>query len=139
MSGPRSLEPLIGRWRTEMRLPVQTLHGEATFEWLQPDGLVLMRSHTVGAALPPVAVAVICYDDSADRWCMGYHDDRGVSRIYAMTFDGKRWTLEGKPKDFHQRLEAAIEPDRIDAVWMKSEDGETWSEDFPITYSRNDG
>lgn len=136
MTGTALLAPLAGRWRSEMQFPGQTLLGEASFAWLQEGGLLLMRSHTLDADLPPAAVAVICYDDGADRWSMGYHDERGVSRIYAMTFDGRAWTLQGKPKDFHQRFEATIEADWIDGVWEKSDDGDRWSEDFRIVYRR---
>ncbi|WP_232495501.1 hypothetical protein [Novosphingobium kaempferiae] len=100
MSQMAILSPLLVCWRTRMQFPAEGLEGETSFEWLQEDGLMLMRSRTVDADLPPPGVAVICYDDSSARWSMGYHDDRGVSRIYDMTFDGRRWTLAGKPQDF---------------------------------------
>lgn len=131
-----SLEPLLGRWRTEMRLPDQVLEGEAVFEWLDGSRLLLMRSHTFGAALPPRATAVIGFDDHSNRWSMAYHDERGVSRLYAMTFDGETWTLTGRPKDFHQRFDARIDGDRVDAVWKRSDDGEAWTDDFAVTYLR---
>lgn len=61
---------------------------------------MLVRSRAVDADLSPSGVAVICYDGSSARWSMGYHDDRGVSRLYDMTFDGRRRTFAGKPQDF---------------------------------------
>lgn len=138
MSQMAILSSLLGCWRTRMQFPAEQLEGETSFEWLQEDGLMLMRSRTVDADLPPSGVAVICYDDSSARWSMGYHDDRGVSRIYDMTFDGRRWTLAGKPQDFFQRFEATIEDGRIDGAWLKSDDGKDWSEDFLISYHRID-
>ena len=137
MTGPRTLAPLLGRWRTQMRFPGKTLNGEASFEWLDPEGLMLMRSRTFGEALPPQAVAVIGFDDNSGRWSMAYHDDRGVSRLYAMTFDGRTWTLAARPEGFHQRFEARLEDDAILARWERSDDGETWAEDFAMTYSRS--
>jgi len=136
MTGPDILAPFLGRWRTEMHLPDGLLEGNASFEWLERDGLLLVRSHTIGAALPPRAVAVIGHDDASGRWSMAYHDDRGVSRLYAMTFDGRNWTLQGKPRDFHQRFHGTIDGDRIEGAWEKSDDGVAWSEDFRITYLR---
>jgi len=136
LAGPIDLAPLLGRWRTKMRFPKETLDGEASFEWLDEGGLMVMRSRTLEAALPPTAVAVIGFDDSSERWSMVYHDDRGVSRIYAMTFDGTTWTLQSKPKDFHQRFRATVAPASIEGVWEKSDDGQTWGEDFSLTYLR---
>lgn len=136
MTGPAALAPLLGRWRTEMRFPDRVLAGQASFDWLEPDGLLRMRTHTIGADLPPRAVGVIGYDDGSGRWAMAYRDARGVSRLYAMTFDGRSWTLEGKPEGFHQRFRATIDGDTIDSVWEQSDDGMAWREDFRIAYRR---
>lgn len=99
---------------------------------------MLMRSHTLEADLPPRAVAVIGFDDSTGSWTMVYNDDRGVSRIYVMTLDDRTWTLSGKPSDFYQRFHAAIDHDTIEGRWEKSDDGDTWSEDFRVTYARRE-
>jgi hypothetical protein len=43
-------------------------------------------------------------------------DSRGTARLYAMTFDGRTWTLERtkpdfSPLDFHQRFVGSISDD----------------------------
>jgi hypothetical protein len=136
VSATSALLPLIGEWQTTMLFPGQTLEGEASFDWLSPGGLVAMRSKTLGAWLPPAAVAVIGHDDDTARWSMVYHDDRGVSRIYAMTIESGNWTLECKPEGFFQRFHATIENGRIEGAWTKSYDGENWEDDFRILYRR---
>ena len=70
-------------------------------------------------------------------------DSRGVARLYAMTFDGRRWTLhrgaaDFTPLDFHQRWEASVSDDgaTIAGQWESSPDGEAWTRDFALTYHR---
>lgn len=72
-----------------------------------------------------------------------YFDSRGTARLYAMTFDGRTWTLEGtapdfSPLDFHQRFVANISDDgvTIGGEWQSSGDGQNWTRDFGLTYSR---
>jgi hypothetical protein len=66
-----------------------------------------------------------------------YHDARGVSRVFDMTFSAGAWTLLREDPDFHQRFAAVVERDRISGRWDASEDaGETWRKDFDIVFER---
>ncbi len=66
-----------------------------------------------------------------------YHDDRGVDRLFAMTFAEGEWTLLREDPDFHQRFVATVGPDRIEGRWEASEDaGATWRKDFDLTFER---
>ena len=72
-----------------------------------------------------------------------YFDSRGVARLYRMTFDGHRWTLERTapdftPLEFHQRYLGTFSDDRgtITGEWQSSPDGRGWSRDFGLTYRR---
>ena len=66
-----------------------------------------------------------------------YHDQRGVDRLFAMTFADGEWTLLREDPDFHQRWIATVTPDRIAGRWEASEDeGATWRKDFDLTFER---
>jgi hypothetical protein len=60
-----------------------------------------------------------------------------------MTFDGRTWTLERtkpdfSPLDFQQRFVGSISDDSttIDGEWRSSKDGQQWTRDFRMTYTR---
>jgi hypothetical protein len=72
-----------------------------------------------------------------------YFDSLGVARLYAMTFDGRIWTLERtkpdlSPLEFHQRFVGSISTDgaTIDGEWQGSDDRRQWRRDFGLTYTR---
>ena len=76
------------------------------------------------------------------EYVVHYFDARGVSRIYAMTFDGGRWTLLRDAPDFSefafaQRFVADVESDVIRGRWETApEKGAPWELDFELTYTR---
>jgi hypothetical protein len=81
--------------------------------------------------------------DGDDGYTQHYFDSRGIARVYAMTFDGRDWTLERNapdftPLSFHQRWFATFSTDRsrIEGRWESSPDGSTWELDFELTYHR---
>ena len=141
----RPLDALAGSWELEATLDGRSMSvARTTFAW--HGGLLL------GHAEPPTSIVpewqglapettdtALGLDDHTGAFSMLYADARGVSRIYAMTLDGHRWTLRSRPgPDFHQRFEGAFAAagDRIDGRWERSEDGETWALDFDVTYRR---
>ena len=80
---------------------------------------------------------VIGRSDPNDAYAALYHDDRGVCREYAMTFDGGNWTLNREDPDMHRRFVAEVEQDRILGRWEASDDqAQTWHKDFDLTYER---
>lgn len=80
---------------------------------------------------------VIGRSDANDAYVALYHDDRGVCRQFAMTFDGRHWTMTREDPDFHQRFIAEVGEDRILGCWEASEDqGRTWRKDFDLTFER---
>ena len=140
--GAAALAPLIGTWRVEVAfqdgVPVR---GVTSFEWLLGDRYVLQRAE-VGHPAAPDVVAVIA-PDGAGGFLQHYYDGRGVERLYAMTFDGRGWTLERLHADFTslefaQRFEAEVSADgaAIDGRWLTSQDGAPWELDFALAYRR---
>ncbi|MEV0646183.1 hypothetical protein AB0I28_13060 [Phytomonospora sp. NPDC050363] len=131
------LEGLVGQWRITLSdawflEPAGTeVTGSATVEWIG-EAFIAMRTTLQGEL-----DMVLGRSDARDAYTALYHDDRGVSRVFEMTFDGGNWVLSRADPDFHQRFVATVEPDRISGRWEASEDaGATWRKDFDLVYDR---
>lgn len=138
------LDVLTGSWRTtlgnawflepaDLEVP-----GTATGTWLA-DAFLDFRwtmGGDVGAATSEM-VLVIGRSDANDAYTALYHDERGVCRVFAMTFDDTSWTLVREDPDMFQRFVADLEPDRISGRWEASDDrGATWRKDFDLVFER---
>jgi hypothetical protein len=138
------LDVLVGTWRTTLRnawfLEPADLEvpGSATGEWLG-DAFVVFRwtmGGDVGQATSEM-VLVLGRSDANDAFSALYHDERGVCRVFAMTFGGSRWVLSREDPDMCQRFVADVEPGRIVGRWEASEDrGVTWRTDFDLIFER---
>jgi hypothetical protein len=109
-----------------------------TVEWLG-DAFVVFRWTMGGDAGKTTSemVLVLGRSDAQDTYTALYHDERGVCRVYAMTFDGSQWNLGREDSDMFQRFVADVGPDRIAGRWEASEDyGSTWRKDFDLVFER---
>jgi hypothetical protein len=136
------LDALVGDWSMTMSgawfldTPETEVRGSATFEWLG-EAFVAMRSELGG---DPAWDLVFGHSDANDAYTALYHDERGVSRVFAMTFTPTEWTLGREDPDFHQRFVAERHGDRIVGRWDASEDrGGTWRKDFDLVLERATG
>ncbi len=139
------LEPFVGDWRIEapgMPLPSE-LAGDArmSLEWTLGGAFLLQRS-SVPVAGAPDGLSMIG-TDAGEGYTQHYFDSRGIARVYAMTFDGRAWTLERHAPDFtplpfHQRWLGEFSPDgdTIRGRWEQSPDGREWALDFELEYHR---
>ena len=132
-----NVDVLVGEWTLTLsdafflEPPGTEVHGSATVEWFN-DAFLLVRSTLDGE----LSLA-IGRSDANDAYWVLYHDDRGVCRLFAMTWDAGRWTMSREDPDFHQRFVADVEPDRISGRWEASEDeGRTWRKDFDLVFER---
>ena len=133
------LRDLVGEWQLGVDLPgAEDVRGHVLFEAM---GEVLVQRTTVPAPEAPDSCCVVTGDDG--RYLQHYFDSRGVARLYAMTFDGRTWTLERSkadfsPLEFHQRFVGSIGDDgaTINGEWQSSNDGQQWTRDFGLTYTR---
>ena len=116
------LEVLVGAWKLTLsdawflEPPGSEVHGSSTIEWLG-DAFLVMRSQLEGE----MSLAIGRSDARAAYMAL-YHDDRGVCRVFDMSFDEDGWTLTREDPDFHQRFIADVEQDRIAGRWEASED-----------------
>lgn len=141
----RRLEPLVGTWAIEAPSlpplrPEVADQARMTVEWTL-GGAYLQQRSTVPLPEAPDGLCLIAA--SADgSYTQHYFDSRGVTRTYAMTFDGSRWTLERhvpdfSPLAFHQRyVGVLVDDDRIEGRWQTSPDGHAWEPDFDLIYRR---
>ena len=68
---------------------------------------------------------------------MFYYDQRGVARIFNMTFDGKKLFFWREDEDFYQRMTIEIKADGLHSVAEASEDkGKTWRKDLEMAHKR---
>jgi hypothetical protein len=135
-----TLDVLVGEWTLTMSdawflEPRGTeVHGSASVEWFG-DAFLLVHSTLQGEMSLAVGRS-----DANDAYEVLYHDDRGVCRVFTMTWDGSRWAMFREDPDFHQRFVAERHGDRIVGRWDASEDrGGTWRKDFDLVLERATG
>ncbi len=139
----KQLEILVGDWEMELfntsflPRPSDTVKGSISFEWMQDGAFLLMR---MGDKPPrsPVAMWLISRDESTPEYTVLYYDDRGVSRVYQMSFTEGVWKIWREAPGFSQRFEGKFSEDHntVTASWEKSLDGTTWEHDFNVIYTR---
>jgi hypothetical protein len=137
------LRPFVGRWRLETSLgPPGAVRAESVFEWAL-DGAFLVERSEVDLPEAPNGLCVIAADPDGDGYTEHYFDSRGVVRLYAMTFDGRSWTLTREKPDFTslefaQRYVGRFSDDgaRIDGRWEIKHPGQDWQTDFDLHYAR---
>ncbi|MBZ0297518.1 MAG: hypothetical protein K8L99_33480 [Anaerolineae bacterium] len=130
---------LVGEWNVVgmHRLLPDTLHGRASFEWLE-IGAFLMMVWEIEAPEIPDAIAIFGSDDAAEMYSMLYFDERAVSRRYEMTLSDNVWKYWRDAPGFSQRFTGMLadDSDTIIGIWELSEDDSTWRRDLELTYSR---
>jgi hypothetical protein len=144
MSDIERLQPLVGEWSIESPASPwpPELAGQArmSFEWALGGAFLLQRASVPVPEAPDGLCVIAASGDGG--YTQHYFDSRGVVRIYAMTFDGRNWTLERHEPDFsplafHQRWLSSFEDDdTITGRWELSDDGVNWELDFELTYRR---
>jgi hypothetical protein len=140
----RRLTPLLGEWDMETSFaPPGAVRARATFEWALGDAFLIQRTE-IDLAEAPDSLCVIAADPRTGGFTQHYFDSRGVVRVYAMTFDGRTWTLRREapdfsPLDFAQRYAGVLSDDggRIEGRWeSRPPDAGDWALDFELTYVR---
>jgi len=133
-----ALEPLIGEWEYTMynswflESMDTEVRGFTTVERLQ-DAFIVLRSSD--ADKKPSDVWVIGYSDPQEKYQMFYYDERGVSRIFNIDFDGKKMVFWREDKDFYQRMILEIKADSLHTIAEASDDeGKTWRKDLEMSH-----
>jgi hypothetical protein len=137
------LDGLVGEWTTTisdawfLEPPGAQVPGSTIVEWIGESFLVVRAEFAGGQHAHSEMSLVLGRSDPNNAYVALYHDDRGVCREFAMTFDGGHWTMTREDPDMHQRFIADVETERILGRWEASEDqGQTWRKDFDLTFER---
>ena len=138
----RVLDAIVGRWDTvgtHPYLPGRTLHGRATFEWIEGGAFLVTRSEMDEPEMPS-GVAIIGSDNATGEFHMIYFDDRDVSRKLDVSIDGNVMSWQRHTPEFSQRMVLTIADDGRTMVSKgeMSRDGGPWEPDLELTYSRTD-
>jgi hypothetical protein len=143
------LEPLIGVWSLAMVMPgeptpakLPDIGARVTFEWMGDKAFMIQR-WTIPIPGAPRGLAVIGWDKGRDTFLEHYFDDRGVARVYEMSFGSGVWKLQRtqedfSPFEFSQRFTGTLTEDgkRIDGMWEMARDHKSWKKDFDLIYTR---
>jgi hypothetical protein len=141
------LEPFIGEWTIEAVFPggppvgTDDAQARTTFEWLL-DGQFLAQRSSAPDPIPD-GFMIVGVDPGRGGYVQHYFDSRNVTRVYAMTFDGTRWTLSREepdfsPFEFAQRFVGTFEDGGtvIRGAWEMREPGADWTHDFELIYTK---
>jgi hypothetical protein len=144
----RRLESMAGQWDVTLTHAwfldsLETeIHGTAPIEWYA-DAFLLLRGSFPGRSAEEGGSAwamAFSHNDPRDAFLALYGDDRGVSRVFDMTFADGEWTLLREDPDFHQRIVMRLGADRIDMRAEASDDeGATWRKDLDYVFVRRAG
>jgi hypothetical protein len=130
---------LVGEWEMvgKHRLIPDTLHGHASFEWVEGGAFLMMRWEIDEPGVPS-ALAIFGSDDSAGTYSMLYFDERGISRIFEATLQDNVWKYWRNAPGFSQRVTGTFTDngDTIISVAELNEDDVTWKRDLELTYTR---
>ena len=131
---------LIGEWKTagtHAKLPGMTLHGHASFQWIEGGAFLIMQAENDEGKIPS-ATAIFGSDNTKDEYYMLYFDERKVSRKCEVTFKDNvlKWWREGP--GFSQRYSFAFTDNNNTMIGTGelSEDGTSWEPDLNLTYTR---
>ncbi len=134
---------LVGDWSIELSNasflpdPKQKINFSVTYEWKADGAVIAVQQGSAEANPPQVATWIIGRDEDDDNYTVLYADNRGVSRVYQMSFKNNVWKMWRNNSKFSQRFEGKVSEDKntINAKWEKSVDGgKTWEHDFNLTY-----
>ena len=118
-------------------VPGKTFHGRTSFAWQDNGAFLLMRSEIDEPEIPS-GIAYFGSDDGTHAITMIYFDERGVSRHYAVSADGKSVSWSRDDPKLAQTMTLTIEPDRLIAKGRMSREGGDWEDDLSLNYERID-
>jgi hypothetical protein len=136
----KSFSALVGEWETvgtHPKLPGITLHGYASFNWMEGGAFLVMHSK-INEGKIPTSIAIFGSDNSKGEYFMLYFDERKVSRKCDVVFQDNVLKWWRNAPEFSQRYTFTFTDNgnTIISKGEKSENGTTWEQDLDLTYTR---
>jgi hypothetical protein len=135
----KDLDSLVGKWKMAGSHPMlpAPVHGQASFEWVEGGAFLACRT-LYDRPGPPSAIAIIGRDEAEATYSILYYDERGVSRIYAMSMEKGEWKFWRNSPSFSQHVTFTFSADgsTLTGHGEKSTDGQAWDDDLDVTYTR---
>lgn len=144
----KQLDVFVGEWEVQVSVDGNSLGRDRTlFEWTEDGAFLVQRTHITSTEgmpdewlenTPKHVVTLIGVDDAREEFVQLHVDDRGVHRIYQMSFENGVWKLWRDAPGFNQRFMGEFDEDgdAISGYWETSTDGQKWERDFDLTYTR---
>jgi len=132
------LEFLVGEWRTtgtHPMVPGASLDGRTSFSWHEGGAFLVMRSQVDHPQFPD-GVAIVGSDDSSGGFSMLYFDERGISRILAVTVGDRSATWRHEDPQFAQSLTIEADGERLVSKGRMSRKGGEWEDDLSQVFTR---
>jgi hypothetical protein len=135
----KPLEFLLGEWRTtgtHPAMPDKVLNGRASFRWHEGGAFLIMRTQVNEPEFPD-GLAIIGSDDIAGTFTMTYFDERGISRIYAVTVGDRTVEWRRDDRALAQSMTITAKDDgTLMSKGRMSQDGGVWSDDLSQVFHR---
>jgi hypothetical protein len=133
---PIDLSPFIGRWTMHAEWPSgDTMDpGELEFSWLGNTQEWLVQRWNYEPPFPS-GVALMGWDEGRGTLLQHYFDDRGVARVYTMSFDGRVWEMSRTSGDFSE-FEFSEDGTTNEGECTIQHPGQDWETDFHVVYTR---
>lgn len=131
---------LVGEWKTigtHPEVPGKTFHGRSSFEWIEGGAYLLMRSEIDEPEIPS-GLAIFGSDDAAGTYFMLYFDERGVSRKFDVTMNGRTLEWHRDNPEFAQHCTLTVEDEgrKLRSTGRMSRAGGAWTDDLALNYER---
>lgn len=119
------LEMFVGAWDAAGRTFMPSdLTGRETYEWLPGEFFLVYRFDRTYGENAHRGLGVFRVDPADQSYSATFYDNLGYARDYAVTVDGRRWTLTGPWE--RATIEFSEDGQRLDEHWDRSDDGENW-------------
>jgi hypothetical protein len=133
-------QALVGEWKTigtHPYLPDMTLHGYASFQWIEGGAFLMMKTENEEGKIPS-GTAIFGSDNASGEFFMLYFDEREVSRKYEVSFQENVLKWWRNDPEFSQRFTWTFSEDgtTIVAKGEMNKDGKAWEKDLEVTYTR---
>lgn len=134
------LEIFIGTWNTNGEVlatktsPATTLIATDTYQWLPGKHFIIHQADARFGASPTRSTEVIGYDLNSKKIISRSYDDQGVSEVFDVALDGKRWRIKGKSVRFDGKFDA--KGNKLSGLWELKEPQKGWRPWINLTLVR---